>query len=779
MVSTAQTRSRIGTIDWSLATRTEFWIEAMWLSALALVPILFSYNNSLVTFEEPKAYAIHFFALLMLVLLVTDTANNLYLARKRGEDLGSFDVLAWVKADRSNMLQGAIIVFVFVYVISTALSQSPFFSFWGVTPGINGYSLYTFLSMMIILFAVVTRIRTISQVRKILYVLATVGVIVSIYGISQHFGWDPLATVDTRDRVISSFGNPIYFGAYLVMSIPVTMAIALDPRFANKKIPLLVVAVALGLQLAAMWFTGSRGPLVGLAAAGTVTLFATVVLANRRQLMYPALAAGTGFAVAVVLILIPGGGGDARAVQFSGELSALTTETGGGFIQGGLGGRSEIWGDVLELSTTWETVQEGEPIARVLRPLFGFGPDMLQYSSSLVSRPRSSLEIVDHAHNRVLQVLAEQGWIGFISYVTVIGLTTWILLLIAKRLFQSRSRSNSFTAVIFIALAGALAGVAGEQLSGVGRLSDLLASWVLIGLLIVLFKHVAGIKSLDTGESVVTEGDQKKTARSRIQVEYGQPLNAIPFFIGLVLLVGALLTFVLVDVQILRASRATFGQTEAVDSAEVVTRFLDARDNAPQVEHFTTLTARILVDEARLQNSQGQIREAAILAEQAFGMLLEYHERNPLAIRTRIFLAETAALLFELGAEEFRNEMVLRYEELVTQFPNEARVLSVTANAYAAAERYEESLAMADRSLALEPLTEPLPSAWWIRGVALDRLERDSEAIVAFETSLERSSDGQFAILSHKDLAKIYDEMGEDELSKFHLDQAAALEARV
>lgn len=780
MVSTTQTRNRIDAIDWSFVGRTGFWLEVMWLGALALVPILFSYNNSLVTFDETKSYALHFFALMTLVLLVTDTVNTIFVARRRGEDLSSFDVGSWLRADRANMFLGAVVLFIFVYMLSTAFSQSPFFSFWGIILGTDGYNLYTFLSFMVIFFAIATRLRKNAQVWRILYLIIAVGVIASIYGTAQHFGWDPLWVIDSQRRVFSSFGNPIYFGAYLVMSIPITMAVALDPRLTSKKFLMLVIALALGLQIAAMWFTGSRGPLVGLIAGGFVTVVAMVILVNRRQLVYPAVVIASGLVVAVVLILIPGGAGDARAVQFGGELSALTDQQQVGFIQGGLGGRAEIWKDVLEISVSWDTFQEDNSLARVFRPLFGLGPDMLRFSSSLVSRPRSSLEIVDHAHNRALQVLAEIGWVGLLAFLLVVGLAIWLLFLSARSLFRFRGNStpaNTGQVILFIAVAGALAGAAAEQLSGVGRISDLLTSWVLLALVVVLYRQISGARVLEgSGIEVVDDGG-RKPGKERFSLNDEEAMNGIPFFFGVIFLVAALMTFVLVDVQMLRASRLMAGQTEAADAGEVYTRFINARNTAPQVEQFTTFTADVLITDARNFNAAGDKEQATELAAQAFDLLLDYHQRNPLSIRTRILLAETAALLLEIGLIDFREEMVIRYEELVAQFPNEARVLSVTANAYAAADRFEDSLAMADRALALEPLTEPLPSAWWIRGVALDRLGRTDEAIIAFETSIEKGPTSQFAPLSHRDLAKIYDEQGNEELAEFHLEAAKEIEA--
>ena len=63
----------------------------------------------------------------------------------------------------------------------------------------------------------------------------------------------------------------------------------------------------------------------------------------------------------------------------------------GGFVDAGLAGRASIWLNVFELSTSWERLQPDNGIARVLRPIFGYGPDMMRYSTPLVSEPRVSI----------------------------------------------------------------------------------------------------------------------------------------------------------------------------------------------------------------------------------------------------------------------------------------------------------------------------------------------------------------------------------------------------
>lgn len=775
MLTLAGTRNRIVGLDWSATGRLEFWFEAMWLSALAVIPLLFSYRSSLATYDEAKSYGLHFFALVTLVLLTWGAAARYFEARRRSEPIESIDVLAWLKADRANLLLAAIALFTFAYVVSTVLSPMPYFSFWGVAPASSGYNLYSFLSIMVILAAVVTKMRTVNQIWRLLYVIAGIGTLTSIYAASQHFGWDPLWQGAAWDgRVIASFGNPIYFGAYLVMSIPITATIGmrLVVQHASKR-AFACVIIALGLQFAAMWFTGSRGPLVGLLAGSGFAAISMITFMPLRQVMSAAALTVISLLVAAALIFAPGDDTGARSLQFGAELSNPETSDGTGRIEAGLSGRAEIWGEVLDLATGWNRLPPDEGTAKLLRPLFGFGPDMLRFSSSLVAEPRASLEIVDHAHNRVLQVLMEQGWVGFAVFLFAVGLAGWLLLLVWRYLFRERANETVKLELLpFVAVAGALVAAAVEQLSGVGRASDLITSWVLVGLLIVLFRSVTELRKLESvvgGEVSGSLSSARRQARSK-----ETSLSGFAFGAGLIVAVIAVTTFFLVDGQMLLASRVAAGSEGAVDANAAYVALNRARETAPQVEQFTTFTADILIKDARKHLEIGQQRAAADSAETAFGILLEYHNRNPLAIRTRILLAETAALLVEIGAVDYTDEMILRYEQLAQQFPNEAEVLAVVANAYASAEMFDKSLAMTDRAIALEAITMPIPQAWWVKGKVYERLDRDDDAVAAFETAIERDPESEFVRLSHLDLASIYDGRGDTATADIH--RAAAEE---
>jgi tetratricopeptide (TPR) repeat protein len=138
-----------------------------------------------------------------------------------------------------------------------------------------------------------------------------------------------------------------------------------------------------------------------------------------------------------------------------------------------------------------------------------------------------------------------------------------------------------------------------------------------------------------------------------------------------------------------------------------------------------------------------------------------------------------AALLVEIGVLDFQDEMVARYEDVARQFPTEAGVLAVVANSYVAGEQFEKGVEYADKAIAIEAVTRPVPQAWWVKGEALVRLERIDEAIVAFETAIGKEPKTEFTSLAHRSLADVLEDRGDAEGAASHRAQADAVDAEL
>jgi O-antigen ligase/Tfp pilus assembly protein PilF len=106
---------------------------------------------------------------------------------------------------------------------------------------------------------------------------AAVAGAVALCGIVQHLAADPEASAFGR-RAYSTCGNPNFLAAYLVAALAVTAALFMS----EGKRPAAAWGVCLAVEALCLVFTGSRGGLVGVLAAGAA-LGVAVVTARRRS----------------------------------------------------------------------------------------------------------------------------------------------------------------------------------------------------------------------------------------------------------------------------------------------------------------------------------------------------------------------------------------------------------------------------------------------------------------------------------------------------------------
>jgi O-antigen ligase len=187
---------------------------------------------------------------------------------------------------------------------------------------------------------------------------------VCLYAIFQRFfveAWLPAAL--PNGRVVATMGSPVLLGPVLAIGIACAMA--------RRHFQLLV------LMLPALYFTGTRGAMLGACAAALVV--------SPARLRWILAAAG-----AAVLVLHP-------------RMAAVASDVG----------RVEIW------RIAWEVFKS--------RPIFGVGPGVFgeafraHVSPAYVVVRHTGLAAADHAHNQILQVLATTGVVGLLGYLVVAG----------------------------------------------------------------------------------------------------------------------------------------------------------------------------------------------------------------------------------------------------------------------------------------------------------------------------------------------------------------------
>jgi len=179
-----------------------------------------------------------------------------------------------------------------VYLVSTLFSLVPFTSFIGSYQRLQGT--FTLFGYLVLFFAIITSLRTREQLSRLMTVLILNSLPVALYGIIQHNGLDPLPWAgDVKSRVASNMGNAIFVAAYLIMIVPLTIA-RIAQSFgdilsrAESRFSDILRASAyiflLAVQLLTIWHSGSRGPWLGMIAAGFLFPYLALLLLQKQAL---------------------------------------------------------------------------------------------------------------------------------------------------------------------------------------------------------------------------------------------------------------------------------------------------------------------------------------------------------------------------------------------------------------------------------------------------------------------------------------------------------------
>lgn len=326
-----------------------------------------------------------------------------------------------------------LLIFFGSQIIATILSIDRHTSIWGYYSRFNGGLLST-TSYLILYWAFVSNIKKNEVIRGIKYLLFS-ALLVSLYGIAEHFGIDARFWVqDVQNRVFSTLGQPNWLAAWLVALLTIPLAF-----FLNKENPLLLntknkkITKGLSLALAFIFYlcllyTKSRSGLLGFIATYTV-FWAGIFFLNKdkiKNILKP-----FGFITGLLLIttIIVGTPWTPQLKSFfikQSQIEPVKQENQiptGGTESGEI--RKIVWTGALNL---WKN-----------HPVFGTGVETFAYSYYWY-RPREHNDVSEwdflynKAHNEYLNFGATSGTIGLLSYLAlVVTFISWSLKQIIKK----------------------------------------------------------------------------------------------------------------------------------------------------------------------------------------------------------------------------------------------------------------------------------------------------------------------------------------------------------
>jgi O-antigen ligase len=462
-------------------------VEAGWLTAIIVEPLFFNVYSSRV-FEPDKLTLLRSIALVMAVAWVVKVVEK-GLGRETGpeswthgdsEERNAADSVGskptfWRRMSQTPLVLPTLAL-VFVYILSTLFSITPWVSLWGSYQRLQGT--YTTFSYIVIFFLALEGLRRREQLDRLVTVVVLVSLPVSLYGLMQHSQLDPLPWGgNVTSRVASNMGNSIFVSAYLIMAVPLTLARLVsssrtlfeDKSLWDKVMFLFVLAIFVVAQLYAailyVWggllvvliffiplfgfsiylekpfrqfvpfgcysgilttqlicivFSKSRGPWLGLLGGLFFFIVLWVLQWRQRWLMVTAVSLAVGLAVAVGLFLVVFNLPETplahlRTMPYIGRLGRVfDLEEPTAKV------RVLIWEGVVELVPPHGPLEfpSSEPDRwNFLRPFLGYGPESMYVAYNRFYPPdlahiEARNASPDRSHNETFDALVITGLVG-------------------------------------------------------------------------------------------------------------------------------------------------------------------------------------------------------------------------------------------------------------------------------------------------------------------------------------------------------------------------------
>ncbi len=417
-----------------LAVFSRTLIKFTFFATLFITPFIFTSLTSEL-FEIPKMIFIYFIAATLLCLyIVYSISTKKILVTK-------------------NPILIFSICFILALGISTIFSTDHHLSVFGYYTRLNG-SLLSSICYTIIFFVVSSLITKKEAIEGVKFLVLS-SLVVSIWGIPGHFGYDPncyvlvgkLISTCWREefqptlRIFSTFGQPNWLGAFLSMTIPLAVSIAITTHGFQK----IFFSISTFVIFLALIFSNSRSAFLSL----IISMFLFAILLGWKKIktsFVTLLLILTGCLVLLGIFGKPLWERNLEAIrqnlfftknEINQNLKPASTPSAapsstslesGGTESGTI--RLIVWQGALDIFKN--------------SPILGSGPETFAtvYYKFRPQEHNNTTEwnfLYNKAHNEYLNYLAGTGLIGTISYLLFIF---GVVFLITKNIFNSLNQTR-------------------------------------------------------------------------------------------------------------------------------------------------------------------------------------------------------------------------------------------------------------------------------------------------------------------------------------------------
>ena len=543
-----------------------------------------------------------------------------------------------------------------VSIISASLSILPHQSWWGRVPAGFEAGEFTALMYVIMSFSAFVSMYEINSSRIVWNALALTGALAALVGLFQFFGWSPLDISSTHNsKLTGTNGNPIFFGAMLVILAPITLGVLISEYQRaskdNQRWWIAAIATASFILSLSLFATGSRGPMLGLFVSGIATLAMLVRIRQIRPNVVPLVLVvafvGLG-ALTVTIDPIP----QARSITtaaVSDETRSLPSSPLNDVSRTNtLDLRIRYWKLSGEMAIDREPVPHTNDAPKAVRWLFGYGTDMFRFAGTHFADDTTFTRRLTAAHNDPINRLAEQGFLGLAAWISL-----WLSIATGSIILVRRAASSNANLWFSITITAALSGRFAEQLFGSPTTGGVLLFWILIGSLAALLMKPSQQKSKAPTPA--------KPSPARIYSTYAG--------VTIIALASIVLAWDKGASYLIANQMASFQyRPTSVSADEAIEQLEQATRLAPDVPRYWNDLAEL--EHGRAASTQNQQTRIEALS-QAYEYDLIAFEANPLEVNSVYKLAFSAWEAGNAGRPELRDEAVRLYEYITEIIPSD------------------------------------------------------------------------------------------------------------
>ena len=322
-------------------------------------------------------------------------------------------VSAQYRPQRSWVL-GAFALFILIMAIADAQGVNPFKSFWSNFERMDGWVTIAHLFIYTVVAASVMRAEMLW--RRLFQLNLIVSVFLTIDGLFQIMGKVALGEGGVSGlsaRIDATFGNPIYLAVYMLFCVFVAALLWLQSWNERTRGERMGVSLWYGtvivLDTIALFFTGTRGTMLGLIGGGVLALLIYAVLQGTKQVR--------SYTVVTLIVLAILGGGlklakDTSLVKSVGFLDRLASISLSD---------NTISARFLNMGIALQGVKE--------RPVFGWGQENYAIVFDKYYDPRMYAQEpwFDRVHNIIFDWWIAGGTLGLLSYLSIFFAALWAI----------------------------------------------------------------------------------------------------------------------------------------------------------------------------------------------------------------------------------------------------------------------------------------------------------------------------------------------------------------